>query len=214
LEKIENKKYPTEKEVVKMRDLEFDLFNFEFQIMNRLRRYAPKLNGLRSKVVNNSNFTEEYLGFLLHNLKLLEFRQLCIAQWYFPEEISFMLRLDLEEYNNKFDEEERFINNLLLNSKTEMILFLTDTKLWHTRQFFGNIITNDMRVIENLSFRRRSKKVKEIQRKRGYHDHGSLKPKEKWLPSSDYTLTELQNQIEQKRETYMDTYQLTGGWLS
>jgi hypothetical protein len=197
-----------------MRDVNLDLNQFSIQIEQRLKRYQEKFNGLRMQVVNSSTFTQNFSGFILKNLKLTDFQALCIASWYMPEEISYTLRFDLEDYNLKFDIDSRNINTLLLKSKAEMILFLQETKLWHTRDFFGNVLPSKIKVLEDLRFRKISTKVKEIQRKRGYHDHGTLRPKHLWLPTSDFSLTELQNQIEIKRQSQIDTTNFIGGWLS
>jgi len=44
---------------------------------------------------------------------------------------------------------------------------------------------------------------KKALRKRGYNDHGSKRPDDKWLPKFDWSFTEAQNEKERK-ETYQD----------
>lgn len=56
--------------------------------------------------------------------------------------------------------------------------------------------------------------VRKPQRKRGYHDHGALRPRHTWKPSSDYSLTEKQNEIEEKRSKFSDTITFLKGLIT
>lgn len=169
---------------------------------------------LINHVMNSSNLEARPYYFRLPDSKLITLIRFCILHWYAPEEIKFMLRMDIDERLKYFSNEDQFLLSLLLNSKAEMLMFLIETTLWHERDFRGNILMKNIRNLPVLKLRKRyPQKVKELQRKRGYHDHGSRTLAHKWLPKFDYSLTELQNKIELERKTQIDTLHLTQGIL-
>lgn len=168
---------------------------------------------LRMQVVDNPNFTENFVGFKLHNLNLKQLIGLSYGSWILPKEIQVMLQLDLFEYIKRLSLEDQFIVETILGSKVAAEGWLIDTQLWHTRDFFGNILPLWAKSLKGLSFRRVNKKLKRVQRKRGYHDHGTLAPSHTWLPKSDWSLTEEQNELEKKRDIFKDTLNLLKGWF-
>ena len=93
-----------------------------------------------------------------------------------------------------------------------MLIYLQETNLWHTRDFFGNILNCNYKL--DKFFRKRSEcrrtKPRFSQRKRGYDDHGSRVEDHKKQPKYDWTLTQLQNKIEEERKTFdqMDDFLL------
>lgn len=168
---------------------------------------------LRMQVVDNPNFTENFVGFKLHNLNLKQLIGLSYGSWILPKEIQVMLQLDLFEYIKRLSLEDQFIVETILGSKVAAEGWLIDTQLWHTRDFFGNILPLWAKSLKSLSFRRVNKKLRRVQRKRGYHDHGTLAPSHTWLPKSDWSLTEEQNELEKKRDIFRDTLNLLKGWF-
>ena len=168
---------------------------------------------LRMQVVDNPNFTEDFVGFKLHNLNLKQLIGLSYGSWILPKEIQVMLQLDLFEYIKRLSLEDQFIVETILGSKVAAEGWLIDTQLWHTRDFFGNILPLWAKSLKGLSFRRVNKKLKRVQRKRGYHDHGTLAPSHTWLPKTDWSLTEEQNELEKKRDIFRDTLNLLKGWF-
>lgn len=168
---------------------------------------------LRMQVVDNPNFTENFVGFKLHNLNLKQLIGLSYGSWILPKEIQVLLQLDLSEYIKRLSLEDQFIVETILGSKVAAEGWLIDTQLWHTRDFFGNILPLWAKSLKGLSFRRVNKKLKRVQRKRGYHDHGTLAPSHTWLPKSDWSLTEEQNELEKKRDIFKDTLNLLKGWF-
>lgn len=52
------------------------------------------------------------------------------------------------------------------------------------------------------------KRPKRTIRRRGYNDHGSRRPDDKWLESYDRTFTETQNRIEETRKEYQELVDL------
>lgn len=88
---------------------------------------------------------------------------------------------------------------IMFSSKDNMVKYLYLTQRYTSNEIFGNLVKNGVNSVKNLKIIKRSTKVVKPVRKRGYTDKGSLRPKEKWLPSHDYTLTNLQREIEKKR---------------
>ena len=142
---------------------------------------------------------------------LNERRALAISSWYLGSS-GILLREDLRENSEKWSDEEREEIALYLSSKASTLemIFLHFSE----RDFFGNLVPLLERVCAQLEFTaRKPGRVKRRVRRRGYNDHGSCKPYDKWTPSSDYSLTEMQNQIEQKRKLQEDNYQFLLGLL-
>lgn len=197
-----------------------EIFSFDqaqsliFQVDSSLLEETKEvMKELRMQVVDNPNFTEEFVGFKLHNLNLKQIIGLAYGSWILPEEIKFMLQLDLQEYITKLSLEDRSIVETILSSQASAEGWLIENQMWHTRDFFGNILPLWVNTLKRLSFRRVNKKLKRVQRKRGYHDHGTLAPSHTWLPTEDWSLTEEQNEIEQKRNIFQDTLRFLKGWF-
>jgi hypothetical protein len=185
-----------------------------FQVENKLVSESKEvMKELRMQVVDNPNFTEEFIGFRLHNLKLNQIIGLAYSSWLLPKELSVMIQLDVEEYSRKLCLEDQFIVKTILESQSAAQEWLIDTNMWHTRDFFGNILPVWINTLKRLSFRKVNKKLKKLQRKRGYHDHGTLAPSHTWTPSHDWSLTEKQNDIEEERNIFQDTLNLLKGWF-
>lgn len=199
-----------------MRAFQRDQSDFVDYIEETSRRYwDQEVNKiLRNHVVDNSNLDADPYYFRMPDSKLITLIRFSILHWFAPEEIKFMLKEDINERKKYFSYSDKYLLSLLLASKTEMLIFLIETNLWHERDFRGNILVKDIRKLPRLKLRKRQiKKVKYPQRKRGYHDHGSRVLAHKWLPKHDHSLTKLQNQIELERKTQIDTLHLTQGIL-
>lgn len=199
-----------------MRDYLENLSAFNLSVEKSVKSMVTLSDqNLISSVLDNSNFhwDSEYF-FNLYNLSIEEFIRLGILCWYLPNEVSVILRMDLEKYINKFGSENKILLSQFLNSKAEMLIFLQETSLWHTRDLFGNILSKQFKLDKFLKVNYRIRRVKENQRKRGYQDHGSRVPDHKKKPKFDWSLTEKQNQIEDRRIIREDTIQLLKGWFS
>lgn len=169
---------------------------------------------LRNRVVDNSNLHWDNLTFFnLRAITLKNYIRLAILSWYIPEEVGYVLRADLVQKSKQLSPEDRLIIKLLTESQGQMLIFLQETTLWHTRDFFGNILSKKVNLNKYLSVSPLRKKVLRPERKRGYHDHGSRVPSHKWVPRSDWSLTALQNEIEEKRKSHQDTYYFLEGML-
>lgn len=196
-----------------MRDTNLNSIQFCESLDGFFASVPERCMELRMQVVDNPNF-------LRGNFKLVGLPEkknaligLSIASWYMPTEVRWLLQMEIEQKVKHLSLEDRFIFNIILSSKAEMIQFLLDTEMWHTRSFFGNIASAGRKSIPGIKFVKESTKVKKPQRKRGYHDHGTLVPTHCWTPKSDISLTELQNEIEGKRDIFSQMINFVQGLL-
>lgn len=184
-----------------MRDknLNFKQFNIQFEkeLRRNLTDFSTKF--FASNVLDSPNLLEEFEIIYPHNFRTL--RCLCIFQWYFPDILHWRILLDLKERNFAFlNEKQRIEIQLLLNSKETMLTYLFETKRYSLREIFGNVLRNDCKeLFQTLSLKKRTRKIRKTQRRRGYQDHGSRKPAEKWLETYDISFTERMNEIEARR---------------
>lgn len=129
----------------------------------------------RPKVVNISNLPESFEKFKLKRLESRHLFGLAIGSWYLGE-IGIILRLDLEEELSRRPMEDSYASLALIciNHEAEMVCFLLETNLWHSRNFFGNILPLVTESYDLLKIQTSSSRVKRAQRKRGYNDHGGI----------------------------------------
>jgi hypothetical protein len=86
---------------------------------------------------------------------------------------------------------------------------------YHERRFFGNVEGVIKKLLGSLRpCLSKDRRPKRVQRKRGYQDHGTLRPQERWRETHDWSLTEEQNRIEAERQAIEDTADFLKGWFS
>jgi hypothetical protein len=123
-----------------------------------------------------------------------ELHTLAVISWY-CESAGVLLREELAR--RPLSEKGSIILEILLSSKEECLRYLAT---YDSRNIFGMWIPQCLDNLSRLKFRSRTPKLpKRAVRRRGYKDHGSCRPLHKWLPTSDYSLTELQEAIESER---------------
>lgn len=131
-----------------------------------------------------------------------ELENLSVLSWYLEEGPGILLRLDLEKKVKQFSSlTKRCKLALLLNSKEDCLEVLN--REMSERDFFGNFLKNFLEDCRRLKFSGRVQlaALRKI-RRRGYQDKGSCKPQSSWLPSFDWSLTELQNFKEEQEEIF------------
>lgn len=157
-----------------MRDYELSPQKFNAQLENQIYQVRDKLSELLSRIspIEKQGFQNCYR---LSRRDDKFYVNLAILSWYIPQEVGMLLRMQISErIHNK---ESEWIE-LLLSSKAQCLIFLQETTLWHSRDFFGNILNlREMRkTLEAVHPRFESKqKVKKPEFRRGYRDKGSLK---------------------------------------
>lgn len=181
------------------------LLNFKDQIENFLEKKIQTIEILRTAVVDNPTLLED---FLLENFpkKLYQIKGLCILFHYIePEPLRFKFLFKLEEEIKRYSLKEQRELKLLIYSKEICLKFLFETKKYSSHEIFGNILHEGIRSLRLIKLRRKIFKINKPNRKRGYHDKGSLRSQDRWLPSYDYTLTELQNKKEYETNLHLKT---------
>lgn len=170
---------------------------------------SEREQNLRRAVSDSSNFhVEDETFFRIKHLKLTELIKLSIVSWYCPEEIRFILQLDIERVSKNLSMEDRLLLKQFLSSKNKMLIFLNETSLWHSREFFGNILSPNRNPLSSLKLPLRAwmrKKAKFPQRKRGYRDKGSRVPVHSENPNKQINdtlaLREYYNRKKQEKDT-------------
>lgn len=129
-------------------------------------------------------------------------RALCVAHWYFPEELFWRVHLDLLERSFRWLTKKQRIELLLyLDSQFTSEAYLLRTQRLTGNEIFGNILGNDLReALKILHATRKSKKVVYPIWRRGFRDKGSRKPDSEWLPKEDYSFTEMQLRKEEEED--------------
>lgn len=185
--------------MILMRDKNLSFIQFEEQLRKEIERKTslPKL--LRTAVIDNPTLLEDLI--ILYPRKFKELLGISIYHYYYPENLRWRVLLDLKEksYSN-LNRKQRMEILIVQNSKKDMLLYLYRTRKYSSHEIFGNIIKDGSTSTRQLQVFRENTKVIRTRRKRGYDDKGSLRPKDKWLPQYDFSLTELQQEKEKETD--------------
>lgn len=179
--------------------------------LNRICETVSKDSEVLSRITPRlwERFENSYSFFEPDARKLV---RIAILSWYLPEEYRILLQMSLkEEIKNK---ENLDYIEYLLESRCLMILFLQETSLWSTRDFFGNILTKEslIRAMFSVSCRYETlRKPKRSQRIRGYRDKGTMKLPHQVHDCSDLTIE--QNELEKNKIDRHRTFLLSLGFL-
>jgi len=193
-----------------MRDLHFDPQSFCSQVEDRLLKLA-KDSEVLSRITPKdwSRFENMYLLRVHHEDELV---LLSIFSWYIPREYGMLLRMSIEEEI----QQKEYLDyiQLLLTSKSLMLNFLLQTRKYHTRDFFGNILSENK--LERIKFYFRcsyvsTKSPKKRSRPRGYRDKSTLKPLHKHHSFVDLICE--QRELENQRRIRHQTLLFARGWL-
>lgn len=93
-----------------------------------------------------------------------ELQTLAIVSWYLPEEIRFLVQLELSE---TWKASQKDVKEILLNSKDYALTWLMRISNWTESDFFGNHLNKSfVRVFQLIDFQRKSRK--KVTRYTGY----------------------------------------------
>jgi hypothetical protein len=184
-----------------MRDKNLTLEQFNIQLEKNLTRntWMRSFSESLSRIIPNDS--EQIEVSIKYPRSFKSLRALAIAQWYFPDEIRWQIFLDMEEMTfSQLNLKQVFEIKTLLQSKELMQIYLYQTERLTNREIFGNILGNELKnSLGEIKIQRKNyRKPKRVQRHRGYRDKGSWKPPHRWSPNSDYSLTDIQNRLEQR----------------
>jgi hypothetical protein len=190
-----------------MRDKNLSLETFSIQLEKTVNRVCQLGHRFPTCTVLDSPtrlLTSEEISISYpRNFRLI--RTLSIIQWYLPEDLHWRIFLDLkEEKFSQFNFKQKVELDILLSSKENCEFFLYETKRYSSSEIFGNILGNDLRELNKtlkISRRRKRKPLKAV-RRRGYKDHGTRRPSDRWLPTDDFSLTIEQNSLENFQDHY------------
>lgn len=167
----------------------------------------------RSSALVSSNLRETSLNSIrISDISVENLIVLGILSWYVDEGIGVLLRLSIQE-RIRNNSDLTFIG-FLLERKGTCLCFLLDSKLWHTRDFFGNILTkrNISKALRSLSILSKTRKrPTRVQRRRGYKDKGTLRENHEihnlWISTDE------QNRLEIERSNRIDTFSFLTGFI-
>jgi hypothetical protein len=178
-----------------MRDKNLTLIQFVEQYEKFVNRKLKLPELLRTAVIDSPTFTEDYKILIPRNFR--DLRALVAVHWYFPGSLFWYYHLELKDCKlNHLNFKQKVEINLMLESREIMLYYLYRTKRLTSFEIFGNILGTAIRNTRYLKVFKRSKKIINPIRKRGYDDKGSLRLPETWLPDYDFSLTEQQNRKE------------------
>lgn len=190
--------------MIRMRDKNLDLFNFEREVDKFVSRKLTISKSLRTAVAISPTRTDTTLQELKLNYptKFQEIRGLIIVHYYLPEELRWKIWLDMTDRSfSEFNKKQRVELKVLLNSKESCLSYLYFSQRFTANDLFGNMIKVGLDSLSKIEPKWKSTKVRKKVYRRGYDDQGSLRSLDKWLPDSDYLLTTLQNKKE--KENYL-----------
>jgi hypothetical protein len=105
-------------------------------------------------------------------------RTLCIIQWYLPEDLHYLVYLDLiEKKYSWFNLKQRLEISLYLSSKENTVKYLFLTDRYSGSEIFGNLLENDLKDLSKRFkiFRKYASKPRRLVYRRGPKDYGSKK---------------------------------------
>lgn len=194
-----------------------DLNHIDSQIETfYLKFLSEKTENLRNQVLMSpTQYSEvprqDLTRLFLYFRKLSEKETLAIASWYFPEEIRFIVQLELSE---TWGAEDLEVKEVLLTSKDLALTWLMRCSRWNEFDFFGNHLSKAFARLWNLTeFRKLS--VRKVKRYTGYcrgHQDvnrgvpSSLR-RENWAKRSVLEEMEFKLRQEQKTKTLFNRVQ-------
>lgn len=185
-------------------------------VRDSLREFGERqeCEGRLPEVVVNPNFTGKFrLPRGLMKPKVF----FCLAwiSWDLSPEVGLMIREWIREsHSDRFPIEWSSKITLAISNKAMAEMVFKELLKGTTRAFFGNWFPLTKLALRSLRSLSESRRVKRAARKRGYNDHGSAKPRHKWLPSSSFELNQLHEEIEKERKVKKDSSALIFGFLS
>lgn len=195
-----------------MRDKNLNYIQFTDQVEEFFRKKTHTIKILREPVVDSPTLLSDF-DIKLRSNKLQELRGLAIASYFVPEILGWKIRGHLEENLYKLNLKDQKRLFIFLHSKENSIAFLYETREFSSHEIFGNLFLAGLQALKGLRLVPIHLKVKKPQRKRGYDDKGSLRSFDRWLPTEDYTLTEMQLEIDKTQDLHNRTLQFLEHYL-
>jgi len=186
-----------------MRDKNLSFIQFSEQIESFIKKKTDSIKILREPVIDNPTFLDDSKFRLrFQTKKLQELRGLAIISYYLPEFLGWKIRYYLTEELRRLNLKDQIRLSTLLINKEVSLAFLYLTQEFSSHDIFGNLIERGCFSLKILKIQRRNQAILRPKRKRGYDDKGTLRSQDRWLPSFDWSLTELQLELERKHDLH------------
>jgi len=181
----------------RLRDKNLSFIQFSEQIESFIRRKIPIKIPERA-VIDSPTLPQDFNGFKFITNRLIELRGLALISYYVPYDLGLEIRTALEEKAKYLGWKDKLRLNSLLFNHPSCLAFLYETDEFTSSEIFGNLIERGLFALRFLQVKRKKRRPRRTLRRRGYNDHGSLRSQDKWLPTNDWSLTVLQNELERK----------------
>jgi len=187
-----------------MRDKNLSFFQFRDSVQNYFqKRVSSDAQILRNPVLDNPTLLSDEYQIRFLSLKIQSLQGLSILSYFVPEIFGWKIRMSLYDYTKRLSLEDQIRVRILLVNLEIALLYIQDSEEYSLHDFFGNVLENGRKNLEGLRLvHRKPGPVTKPKWRRGYKDHGSLRSASDWLPSFDWSLTELQNLKERKEDIY------------
>jgi len=188
-----------------MRDKNLSFFQFRISVYDYFqKKVKPDAQILRNPVPDSPILLSDSCSLLLPNLKLQTLQGLAILSYCtFDFSLGWKIRMFLWNYCERLDWNDKLRLSVLLKTPDLAFMYFYLEHEYSLHEFFGNVLEAGGKAYKVMRLRVRKKgKVKKTGRRGGYRDHGSLRSGSEWLPSFDWSLTEIQNEKERKEDIY------------
>lgn len=177
------------------------------QVLSLLSREEVKLP--RDPVLANPTLLPNSETICILPKRFRELRALAICHWYLPDFLKFEINLEIRSRSPysldfEFGGFEQSLELLILTESQEvMVSYLRYQERFSARELFGTILHDDLlRALAHLDlYVRNVGKSRRKVRRKGYQDHGSRRPDDRWEEKSDWSFTEYQNLKEERYDS-------------
>lgn len=183
--------------MIRMRSKNLTLQQFHIQLDEAIDRLLRRSQFHQKQGLGYSDPVDErlpdYRTILPKDFRSL--RMLCILVWWLPENWKYQVLLDLQDQSLSWLNKKQKLELLTyLSSKESTIDYLYFTERYSGNQIFGNLLGPEAEhLLRNLRISKKNpRKPKKLVYRRGYRDHGSRKPDDRWEERFDYSFTEYQ----------------------
>jgi hypothetical protein len=138
--------------------------------------------------------------------------ELSFLSWYLDDTWRPLVQLWLASQVKYLNPDARVKLRCFLSNRLVALSWSADSTSF--RSLKGNKVDLWKKILDNLKPKfPGNRKVRKKTFRRGYDDHGCLRPSHRWLPDSDVSLVEEQNLIEEERELDESLIQFIEGWF-
>lgn len=175
------------------------------------RRIQETLDGINHVFVDPTLLEEQSSSYdgIKFSKKFWDIVTLILISWFsdYFQGFEGYVRYEISEYlerNLIFPE----LDACLVSKEIVLFVLFYYSKCHNTNELFGNALAPDrvQRVLSETQLKfLKPRRPRRLVRRRGYKDKGSARPSHQWIPKEDWSFTEAQNELEERRELYQQT---------